>query len=186
MPKPSSIALLLAESRLTALRSCRSARPITARPLFFSIPKAGHIARSPALLRAAAYSKTTRQSAIAFQSRNMSTPADHQPSKKAPKTPAVPRPSARYAYYSSASIMSKPPFANLYPQLHTDRTPQRPPHLTHEPNPPFAPREKGLQLRIRACLPRRRPLQNPRWCHPRCKRPSKTPRWTGISYGGRS
>ena len=32
-----------------------------------------------------------------FPKRNMSTPADHQPSKKPSDAPVVPRPSARYA-----------------------------------------------------------------------------------------
>ena len=49
--------------------------------------------------------------------RNMSTPADHQPLKKPPKTPAVPRPSSRYVSHPLTcltTIVIPPPQSRVY------------------------------------------------------------------------
>jgi hypothetical protein len=171
MRKPSSIALLLAEGRSTTLRSRHPARPIAARSWFFSQPQAGRFLISE---QTVACFRPTRQAVTCIQKRNMSTPADHQPSKKALKTPAVPRPSARYA--TSLESINIDMLTSL----------QRSAHLPNEPDSAPPSRIESLQFRLCTCLPRRRTLQNPRRRDPRCRPPRETSRWTRISHGSRA
>ena len=96
MPKLSSTALLLAKGRSIVLRSYCSPRPVAASSSY-SILQAKLGARSSASLRTASYPNSAQLSKTGSQKRNMSSPADHKPSKQASKAPQVPRPSSRYA-----------------------------------------------------------------------------------------
>lgn len=95
-----------------------------------------------------------------YQSRKMST-QNKRDSKK--KSPSPPRPSSRLAsiyIYSSVIQSDDTTISNctLKPMLTT----QRPPPLPPKRNPPPPPCQNIHLLRLRACLPRRKPL-SPRW-----------------------
>lgn len=84
-----------------------------------------------------------------IQKRNMSSPADHIPSKNPPKEPPIPRPSSRYDTSCSPMEHTTIVRANLQSIL------QCSPHLANEPNPPSPSRPLLFRLPFRARLPRR-------------------------------
>lgn len=102
------------------------------------------------------------------QNRGMSTPTNHKPLEKPPKTPAIARPSSRYTTASPLPLPSVP-----------DST-KRPPHLAHEPDPFPPARTHKLFLRLCPCLPRRRLEQHARRRHPSHRLASAPPRWPRV------
>lgn len=92
MPKPSPHTFFrLTEYKIGSLRVPRPTLALATRPFC----AAAHVQR-PVSALAVHGLEHHRGSATIVHTRSMSTSADHQPSAKAAKAPAVPRPSSRY------------------------------------------------------------------------------------------
>lgn len=158
MQKPCSVTLLLlADSKSVYLRLPRLTHPPVR--LFSRVQHLKHRSQPPLTLATSSYRPSNLLVRKSFQTRNMSTPADHRPSRAPPKTPGVPRPSARYA------------IVHLSPSLNTLTMPQCALDIAHESNPLPAPRFQGLQFCFRTRFPWRCPVQDSRRRDSGCKRP---------------
>jgi hypothetical protein len=146
MPMPSLSALIPTELRLLNLRVPQSLGTFGARR-HYSPPRVIRQASIPA----ARGSRIPLYNLI-VQRNKMSTTADHKPLKQAPKSPPVPRPSARYVELLTSYSDHK----------RYTKSSQCPRHLSHQPNITSSSCLQSLQLRIRACLPWRRTKQDPR------------------------
>src|SRR5689334_11525157 len=137
MPKPSFFTFCPTETRLVSLCAPR----LSLRPNFRRYPV--QRARYSTSLSATRVSIPPIYPRTIVHRRKMSTPADHKPLKQAPKTPPVPRPSARYVAYNSHSETPRP----------NDQKCSC--HFAKQPDTTSPPRQESLQLRLRSRLPGR-------------------------------